>query len=277
VSTERRRWFRIPRGRGPLTWREAALGGGTLLWLVLALGAFGALEQGETGVAGALAVPLIGSGVWLFGHDRRVARVRRERLARLAAMAEAEGWTFREHDARQADRWHVPPMERAGRRRATESVRAQVPGGVVSFVYTWQEHLRATPHPWHVVAADQPAVLPDLLLEPESTASTIADGLGVRDLQVESAAFNREWRIRCADDRYAHALLHPRMLELLMAEPLRGRRIRVAEGAVLTWSPGQTSTDGLATLIRAIGAVADAVPAHLLAEHGAHPRTEAAR
>jgi hypothetical protein len=51
----------------------------------------------------------------------------------------------------------------------------------------------------------------------------------------------------------------------------------VAEGAVLTWSPGQTSTDGLATLIRAIGAVADAVPAHLLAEHGAHPRTEAAR
>ena len=59
-----------------------------------------------------------------------------------------------------------------------------------------------------------PWVLPTVELVPRPMAGLHASR---RDVQVESAEFNRRWSVASADFRYAHAMLSPKMMETLLA------------------------------------------------------------
>jgi hypothetical protein len=85
-----------------------------------------------------------------------------------------------------------------------------------------------------------------LELIPESLAQRVAKTMGARDIDFESAAFNRAWRVRAADRKYAHDLLDPRMLERLIQPDAEGAMIRIEGGAVMTWQAGRAGLDGLA-------------------------------
>lgn len=61
-----------------------------------------------------------------------------------------------------------------------------------------------------------PSTWPTFLLRPERALSRAARDVGLRDIETESEAFNRAFEVRCADRRFALALLEPRMMEWLL-------------------------------------------------------------
>lgn len=112
--------------------------------------------------------------------------------------------------------------------------------------------------PWaHLYAVVLPRELPSLRLY----NTRFHGGLGV-----ESEAFNRRYRVVCDDPRYATAMLHPRMLELALANPAIDWSV---DGDLLiTWSVGRwrpwETLERLELLIRA----ANLIPEFVLEDYG---------
>jgi hypothetical protein len=263
------------RWRGLPTWREWLYWLSIAVWTCALLMGIGAWTAGELVIAVPLLVLLAAVFVGYVAAEHRTQGADRRRAERVLEWAVEHGWTFHQRDLAFHNRdltrraWGEP-MDRGGWSAFGEVLRDEVRGRpVVSFQYLWRGGKGTSPpHRWHVVVLDLPAVLPTLSLVPEDAGSAVADRLGVRDLQVESAAFNREWLVECADERFAHAVLHPRMIELLMRPPLRGRSLRIEGASVLTWAPGPTDLDQVLPLAEALGAFADAIPRHVLEDHG---------
>ena len=63
------------------------------------------------------------------------------------------------------------------------------------------------------------AAAPHLSLGRESFFSRIGNALGIDDIELEYEAFNREFRVRCDDQRFAFSLLDGQMMEWLLAAP----------------------------------------------------------
>lgn len=70
------------------------------------------------------------------------------------------------------------------------------------------------------------------VIAPESLLTRLTDAIGFRDLQFESEDFNRAFQVSSSEDRFAYALVDPRMMEWLLAAG-RGHRFEVAGDLVL--------------------------------------------
>ena len=68
-----------------------------------------------------------------------------------------------------------------------------------------------------VAAVDIPAWLPDLTIARENLLSTLADRLGMGDIDFESEEFNRSFKIGAKDRRFAFELIDPRMMQWLLS------------------------------------------------------------
>lgn len=99
---------------------------------------------------------------------------------------------------------------------------------------------------------------------PESFGSRFIGGLTGGDIDLESAQFNREWRVVCADRRYAVDVIDPRMMELLLRPESLGRAIHIEGRHVVTWSPGRASLDDLSRRLAVVCGIAARVPNHVL-------------
>jgi len=66
---------------------------------------------------------------------------------------------------------------------------------------------------WSVVSVDLPAALPPVEVGDEG----LLDSFGLGGVRFESTAFNDRFRVSCDDPRYASALVHPRMMGLMLA------------------------------------------------------------
>lgn len=53
-------------------------------------------------------------------------------------------------------------------------------------------------------------------IRPETAVDRLNHLLGVHDLQFESVDFNRQFAVHCTNERFAHDIIHPRMMELLL-------------------------------------------------------------
>lgn len=85
----------------------------------------------------------------------------------------------------------------------------------------------------HLVAVNLPSALPPLTLSGESRLVRLFAG---RDLEVGNPAFDEQFRINCLDARYASAVLHPQMMELMLACPWMNGTSRATR-----WCPGATA------------------------------------
>jgi hypothetical protein len=88
-------------------------------------------------------------------------------------------------------------------------------------------------HKCHLVAVTLPVSLPGLVVVKDNP---IARAFGVPDLELESGAFNDTFWVDCADGRYASAVLHPRLMEWMLAHP--DLEWRIEGDALVTWGPG---------------------------------------
>ncbi|HEY0689600.1 MAG TPA: hypothetical protein VGD71_11195 [Kribbella sp.] len=122
----------------------------------------------------------------------------------------------------------------------------------------------STNHDCHLVALNVPVALPPLTLDAESKLARLTG----RDLELESKAFNDAFRITCADNRYASAVLHPRMMEWMLMNP--GLRWQLAGNALVSWGPGLWTLPDMLARLEAMNGVIDRIPPFVLRDYG-HP------
>src|SRR5690606_9693022 len=67
--------------------------------------------------------------------------------------------------------------------------------------------------------------------------------------------------------RYAHAVLHPRMIERLLKHDALKYSLLIDGGAVLMWRPGRRGTRSLTHRLGVLSAVARLIPEHVVREY----------
>ncbi|ADG75858.1 hypothetical protein Cfla_2975 [Cellulomonas flavigena DSM 20109] len=200
--------------------------------------------------------------------------VQDRRHQRLADWGRLNGWHYERYDSSLLRLQSGTPFDAGDAHSASEVLDRPWQGRhAVSFTYTWvvgSGKNRQTKHA-HVVALHLPARLPRLEVTPEGLGAAVIKLVGGKDLQLELEEFNREYRVSSADERTAHAVLHPRLMERLLREDSRGLPWRLEGRWLLTWDRGRTDVDRIAARLMLLGAIADAVPRHVWQDHGHDP------
>jgi hypothetical protein len=141
-----------------------------------------------------------------------------------------------------------------------------------SFTYTWDVPIddlgtlaRSYEAAWrtgsaHVVAVPLDRVVPMVQVTPEGVGSGLTTAVGRQDIQFESAAFNRAYRIVADDPRVAHAVLHPRLMEQLLSPSALGTSWRIEHGWVFAWAPGKARVDQILPMLDVVTAVRASLP-----------------
>jgi len=200
-----------------------------------------------------------------------VLRARQHR-SEYADFALLHGWDYAPRSFDFNTRFATAPFGVGSKMHQTDVLRGTLNGlECATFTHHYQtghgEPGETTEYMFQVSLAELPVNLPLLDLIPESLAQRAAKTMGAMDIEFESYEFNRRWRVRANDRRYAHDLLDPRMLERLTQPDAQGAVIRIEGGAVMTWQAGRVGLDGLATRLGVLSAIARRIPDHVLRDH----------
>lgn len=212
---------------------------------------------------------LIGLGAavfWVVDYVR--AQRHRSEYAEFAAL---HGWNYSPGSFDYNSRFVSAPFGVGIKRHQSDVLRGTL-NGVECATFTHRYELEksggdSTDYVFQVTLVELPVTLPRLELIPESIAQRLAKSVGAMDIDFESHAFNRMWRVRAADRKYAHDVLDPRMLERLTQSDVEGVMIRIEGGAVMTWSAGRAGVDGLAARLGVLTAIARRIPDHVIREY----------
>ena len=197
-----------------------------------------------------------------------------KRVAATKAWAARIGWTWVGADASLAGRWQGQPFGIGDSRRATEVMSGPFgPHRCALFTYryvTGTGKSRST-HVYSVLTMALPTFLPTLELTPENLGTRFVRAFGAQDLQFESEDFNRRWRVEARDPKFAHDVLHPRVLERLARGDTAGMSLRIEGTDILCWTVGTPDLDLVATRLGVMRSLVDAVPRFVWMDHGYDP------
>ncbi len=195
------------------------------------------------------------------------ARKRREGFAALAA---AKGWTYAERDDRWTESFRGSPFGLGHDKLARNVLRGQYDGrAFVAFDYVYcttetstdshgHTSRREVSHDFGVVALEVGASFPALEVSPEGMFSRLIGRLTNRDIELESEDFNRAFTVTCPDRKFASDILHPRMMEFLLAHPESA--FRFDRSWVLSVENGRADIEQVEPRLALIDTVMDNVP-----------------
>jgi len=209
---------------------------------------------------------LVAGGVGFFASELKRNRVRAE----AQVFAGLNGWTFQESLNGLFAGLKTPPFD------ATEMTYTQVVtgrfGGYECFdgLFEWRKRIDRDNYvtgSHRIAAVRLPDELPRLMLVPEGLGARLAKAFGGADIDFESSAFNRSWRVLADDPKVAFEMLSPRVLDRLDAmeskSPLlfeRGLGVRIDDDS--------KGIDSLAERLGGILAVARFLPEHTIEDYG---------
>ena len=182
-------------------------------------------------------------------------------------------WTFEGSDPSLVHLSDAQPFGQGRNKRATEVLRGAFDGHqAVSFTYAWTtgDEKDKTSHTAHVVALALPAYLPTVEVTRDGFGAKLDKLFGGQDIQFESEAFNKEFRVKASDPQVGHAIVHPRLMERLLRDgSVTPWRI---EGTwIISWEPGSSALENLATRLGLLSAVVRSIPRHVWLDHGYDP------
>jgi Protein of unknown function (DUF3137) len=158
-------------------------------------------------------------GVWYLNY-----RARQRRIAALFSVANGLGFAFSATD--EQGTLGLPfALFRRGDGRGVENVmwgeREQVPMRLFDFwFYEQQSDSRGnrsrTYHRFTCAALTIDADCPTLRIGHEGFLSRMGNALGFKDVELEYDDFNRAFRVKCDDQKFAFSLLDGRMMEWLL-------------------------------------------------------------
>ena len=114
----------------------------------------------------------------------------------------------------------------------------------------------------HLVALNLPVPLPPLTLTKESAFQRLAGG----DQEFENQAFNDRFRVDCADDRFASAVLTPRMMEWMLFNG--GLEWQVAGNALVSWGDNSFVVRDVLARLEAMQGVIERIPPYVYRDYG---------
>ena len=218
---------------------------------------------------------LIGCGVAYVNYLN--AKKRREAFAAFAAQ---QGFSYLPENQALAGQWAGTPFQTGDHRRVRNVLSGAYQGRpVVAFDYSYQTHSSngkgrrtTTTHKFGVVVMRLPGVLPRLEVTGEGLfGGAVANALGFGDLHFESEQFNRSFHVLAEDERFGHAVIHPQMMELLLARGEIGWRI---EGdSLIGWDAGPHSPAEVMNRLQLLQLVTGNIPPYVWRDYaGIDPR-----
>lgn len=145
---------------------------------------------------------------------------------------------------------------------------------MAEFVHTTRGRYLPTTWVNHLIAVELPVRLPELAVGRERVVSGAAAGPVVGDgtvepgmarIEVESEAFNRRFRVVGADERYASAMLHPRMMEWLLDRPPLD--VRISGNLVVAYAAKPWTVPRALTALPVLSGFVDLIPPFVLADY----------
>lgn len=211
----------------------------------------------------ALLVIAIAVGIALVGYQFYRAKKRREAFQSWAA---GHGWTYTQQDDSFTERFHGTPFDQGDHRRAKNVVQGQLDGRpIVAFDYSFQTHstdsngnTTTQTHYFSVVATGLAASLPRLQVTKEGLFGSLGRALGFHDIELENEEFNKRFKVKCEDRKFAYDVLHPRMMQMLLAAD--GPAWRIDHTDLIAWDKGKLAPAVIEAQLRFLDAIADQVP-----------------
>ncbi|HHT9130083.1 MAG TPA: hypothetical protein ACFYEC_04365 [Candidatus Brocadiaceae bacterium] len=90
----------------------------------------------------------------------------------------------------------------------------------LGFDYSSNTPGKRADHRFSAIILQSPILLKPLLIRPEKFIDKITEFAGFNDIHFESAEFNRKFNVKSPDKRWAYDVIHPRMMEFLLASPV---------------------------------------------------------
>ena len=220
---------------------------------------------------------------WLFGLGVVAVLVGgylldRKRRERIMTFCVARGWKYVDEDLTLAGTWSGEPFGHGDRRRARNVIRGNECGrDFVAFDYSYETHSNdsqgrrnTTTHHFAVNVVTLPAYLPTLEVCPEGVFGKLADAVGLTsDIDLESEDFNRAFKVRARDRKFATDVLTPRTMQYLLTAPAAAWRIQ--GNTMLRWKSGRLDPADIVVSTSVLDRVADGIPAFVWKDHQDQP------
>ena len=200
----------------------------------------------------------------------------RHRVKAVRAWAAGTGWTYVGTDRSMVGRWSGRPFGLGHSKRVSELVVGLFQGrsaASFSYQYTTGSGKSQSTSTYHVLALALPAYLPTLELTPDGLGAKLAKTFGGQDIVFESEAFNRAWRVKAGDQKFAHDVVHPRLMERLLWGDAAGMSVRIEGTDVICWSAGGQRLAAIGPRLQVMCAIVNAVPRFVWLDHGYDPDT----
>jgi len=131
---------------------------------------------------------------------------------------------------------------------------------IAEFVYiTWSKSLPTT-NVTNLVAIELPVHLPEIVVSHQQVLEPT-----LLSFQGESGAFNREYSVASPDHRYSSAMMHPRMMEWILAHP--GVSFRVFGNLIVAYSPTPWTVPQTLTTLPVLTGIVDLIPRFVLDDY----------
>jgi hypothetical protein len=141
---------------------------------------------------------------------------------------------------------------------------------VVAFEYQFTVYKQGT-YRFSVVVVRLPAALPRLAVDWAASGLEVLTGaLRPQAIELESERFNESFRVLADDPRFAHAVVHPRMMELLLQRGEVPWRIDGAD--LIGWAEGPLEIGNVLRRIAVLSEVAGLIPPFVFTDYGRDPR-----
>ena len=206
------------------------------------------------------------------------AKKRREAFQAYAA---GKGWTWTDRDDRWLDVFDERPFGLGHGRRAENVLTGAFESrNFAAFDYSYRTTETSTDseghtttheetHRFSVAAVDVGVVFPNLHVSPEGFFGRAIGKLTNHDIQLESEEFNRAFTVHCDDRKFASDVLHPRLMEKLLAA--RDVEWRFDRSWIVTVSTGSHDPAEVERALTSISTVVDAIPDFVWQDRGGKP------
>ena len=178
------------------------------------------------------------------------------------------GWQYAGHDPGITTTLTGFPFGAGTHRRVDDSIAGSYGGLNCShFTYRFEYRMgqdRAAEQVFTMTVATLDVPVDRIDLVPEDGASRLMGAITGADIDLESAEFNRSWRLMCADRRFAVDVIDPRMMEHLLRYRLPGVAVRIDRNYVIAWSAGYGMLDDIVSRLNLVTGIANRMPAHVV-------------
>jgi hypothetical protein len=185
--------------------------------------------------------------------------------------ASARGWTYESVSKEMAAGWVTEPLRSVSRLSIGPIARGGGRWGRAGVAFAIGD-LRVGGVPlrpflsrmvWTHLADESPPVS----FMREGFSDRLAGLVGGTDVDVESAAFNRLWRVKSPDQRAAHAMLTPTLIAFLTESSDEGLAFQVDGDRVLLWDDGRDADVDLDRRMELVERFVGALPSYLREHH----------